>query len=75
MSKQTALEFLRKAENHPELRPQLDAVDPCETARLLVSLSTIAAGAGYEITARDLRDAMQEWAAEMLSESELSRLA
>ncbi|HVS62242.1 MAG TPA: Nif11-like leader peptide family natural product precursor [Thermoanaerobaculia bacterium] len=75
MSKQTALEFLRKAESNPELRPQLEAVGPYETARFLVSLSAIAVQAGYQVTARDLQEAMREWAAEMLSESELSRLA
>lgn len=75
MSKEDALKFLREAEHRPELREQLDAVDPRETAQLLKSLSKIAEEAGYSISAQDLQAALREWTAELLEASELSRLA
>jgi predicted ribosomally synthesized peptide with nif11-like leader len=75
MSKEDALKFLHEAEKQPKLRSQLDAVDPRETAQLLRSLSTIAAEAGYTISTGDLQAALREWTAELLADSELSRLA
>ncbi|HVS13537.1 MAG TPA: Nif11-like leader peptide family RiPP precursor [Thermoanaerobaculia bacterium] len=75
LSKDLALQFLREAEKDPRLRPQLDAIDPAQSAQLLQALTRIARDAGYELSAQDLRDAMAEWAGEMLDDSELSRIS
>ena len=75
VSKELALKFLHEAETDPVLRPQLEALDPRETARLLQSLAGIANQAGYSLTTKDLQAALREWAGEMLDDSELARLA
>jgi predicted ribosomally synthesized peptide with nif11-like leader len=75
LSQNLALQFLREAERDPELRPQLDALDPSHTGRMLHELARIAREAGYDLSAQDLRDALAEWGAEMLEDSELARIA